>query len=87
MTSSNHPGRRKSAPKPDGQMLRDARDYHQHTQKQAAQVVYRATRGWQDMEAGRRPVDPAVLELYLIKTGHIGPGETWVDWVTPQEEK
>lgn len=86
--SNNHPGRRESAPRPDGQMLRDAREYVGHTQQQAANTVYRSRLGWQKMERGGptgRPTDPAVLELYLLKTGQIEAGETWVDWVTPQE--
>ena len=64
-------------------MLYTARNYVQQTQEQAAAVVYRTRRGWQDMERGERPVDPAVLELYLIKTGQIEADETWIDWITP----
>lgn len=79
--SNNHPGRRTSTPKPHRSTLLDARESIGHTQQQAADIVYRSRLGWQKMERGDRPVDPAVLELYLIKTGHIEPGETWVDWV------
>lgn len=75
--STNHPGRRTSARKPHKSTLLDAREYAGHTQQQAAEAVYRTRRGWQDMERGERPVDPAILELYLIKTGQIEPGETW----------
>lgn len=85
MTSNNHPGRRSSAPKPARDTLLDAREYVGHTQQQAAETVYRSRLGWQKMERGDRPVDPAILELYLLKTGQIEPDENWFDWVTPPE--
>lgn len=40
-----------------------------HTQTEAAALIYRTLRGWQDWESGARTVDPAAFELYLRKTG------------------
>lgn len=39
-----------------------------HTQAEAAAIVYRTLRCWQDWEGSQRNPDPALLELYLIKT-------------------
>ena len=42
-----------------------------HTQQQAAETVHRADSArWREWESGRHRMDPAVWELYLIKTGH-----------------
>ena len=38
------------------------------TQAEAGALVYRSERGWQDWELGKRPVDLAAWELFLIKT-------------------
>ena len=78
--NNNHPGRSNSAPRPTGDMLKTARDSVGHSQRAAAETVYRAQRGWQDMELGNRPVDPAILDLYLWRTGQIKAGESWQDW-------
>lgn len=81
MTASktNHPGRRKSAPKPAGALLAAARAEIGDTQTEAAQRCYRALRTWQENEAASH-CDPAVLELYLLKTGLIVRGQAWTDW-------
>lgn len=50
--------------------VRAAREAAGHTQSQAAALVYRRLRTWQDWEGGK-PIDPAVFELYLIRTGQI----------------
>lgn len=49
--------------------VRAAREEIGHTQTEAAALVYRTMRAWQDWESGARNIDPAAFELYLIKTG------------------
>ena len=49
--------------------VRAARTAAGHTQTEAASLIYRKLRTWQDWEAGVARADPALIELYLIKTG------------------
>ena len=57
---------------PTTEQIRAARKLAGQTQKQAAQVVYRAAfQRWQEWETGTHRMDPAVFELYLIKTGQL----------------
>lgn len=49
--------------------VRAARKAAGHTQEEAAAVIYRKRRTWQDWETGITRPDPALIELYLIKTG------------------
>lgn len=68
----NHPNRSKrapSAPTITPATVSAARGKAGHTQAQAATIVYRTLRSWQQWEGGERRVDPAAFELYLIKTG------------------
>jgi len=37
----------------------------------AGALVYHARRAWQDWERGERAMDPAVFELFQIKTGQV----------------
>lgn len=54
--------------KPTGDDIRTARG--KRTQKAAAEVVHRKDGArWREWESGRHPVDMAVWELFLIKTG------------------
>jgi DNA (cytosine-5)-methyltransferase 1 len=53
------------------QQVRAAREEIGHTQTEAAALIYRTMRSWQDWESGARNVDPAAFELYLIKTGQL----------------
>lgn len=39
------------------------------TQTQAAALIYKGCRAWQQYEAGDRQMDYALYELFLIKTG------------------
>jgi len=38
------------------------------TQTEAAKLIYKALRTWQQWEAGSRDMDPAYWELFKIKT-------------------
>ena len=38
------------------------------TQTQAAAKIYKSLRAWQQWEAGLRAMDPALFELFRIKT-------------------
>lgn len=57
---------------PTPKQIRAARTAAGHTQTEAAAVIYKSLRGWQDWESGARKMDPALLELYRIKTGQQG---------------
>lgn len=50
--------------------IKAAREAAGDTQAQAVARLYRGRRmTWDDWESGRRTMDPALLELYLLKTG------------------
>ncbi len=70
---TNHPNRSRSrkgpAANPAPNAIRAARLAAGLTQAEAAALVYAAQRSWQDWEAGRRRMHPAIFELFLIKTG------------------
>lgn len=51
--------------------IRKARDAAALTQQAAAQKIYKTRRAWENWEGGVRPMDPALFELFLIKTGQI----------------
>ena len=74
----NHPNRSKgvrmAAPVITPEMVFGARCNARHTQTEAAKTVFRSLRGWQDWEGGKFHIDPAIFELYLIKTHQI---ERW----------
>jgi DNA-binding transcriptional regulator YiaG len=54
-------------PSPDA--VRAARKSLGMTQTNAAAVVYKKLRTWQDWEKGVAPMDAALWELFRIKTG------------------
>lgn len=49
--------------------IREARETAQLTQEEAAALIYSARRSWENWEGGVREMHPAMLELFLIKTG------------------
>lgn len=51
--------------------VRTAREAAGHTQTEAAAVLYMARGAWARWESGERRMEPALLELYKIKTGQI----------------
>ncbi len=56
---------------PTPSQIRDARQAANLTQAAAGALVYHARRAWQDWERGERAMDPAVFELFQIKTGQV----------------
>lgn len=46
------------------------------TQTQAAEMIHRKLRTWQEYEAGDREIDLAVWELFLIKSNRIKDKKT-----------
>ena len=44
------------------------------TQAQAAMLVGRTRRNWQQWELGERPISPAIVELFLYKVGLLKVG-------------
>tara|TARA_Y100000114_G_C11711130_1_gene303542 strand:+ start:655 stop:996 length:342 start_codon:yes stop_codon:yes gene_type:complete len=57
--------------KPTPEQVKAARTAVGHSQTQAAETIYKATRTWQQWEAGDRVMDPALFELYCIKANKI----------------
>lgn len=57
--------------KPTKEQIRAARKAAGLTQEAAGAMVHHARRTWQDWELGHRAMDPAVFELFQIKTGQI----------------
>lgn len=53
---------------PNTEQVKAARTAAGHTQDQAADVIYKGLRTWQQWESGDRKMDPALYELYMIKT-------------------
>lgn len=41
------------------------------TQEEAGAVIYKSMRTWRQYEAGDREMDPALFELFLLKTGNM----------------
>lgn len=71
---TSHPNRAKlsiAAPVVTGCHVLSARLTAGHTQAQMAATLYRSARSVESWEDGTRMPDPALLELYLIKTGQI----------------
>jgi hypothetical protein len=56
---------------PTKEQIRAARKAVNLTQAQAGALVYHARRSWQDWELDKRAMDPAVFELFQIKTGQV----------------
>lgn len=53
------------------EQLKQARSNAGLSQTQAAKLVHRSLRNWQQMEGGERQIDPAIFELFMIKTGQL----------------
>lgn len=72
---SNHPNRGESPAKnPTVLEIKEARGKSGLSQAAAAALVYRTTRNWEQWEQGGengRRMDPAIFELFLIKTGQL----------------
>jgi putative transcriptional regulator len=56
---------------PDPMNITQARKQAGLTQTQAAELIYKGLRTWQQWERGDRDMDPALFELFLLKTGQI----------------
>lgn len=52
--------------------IKSAREAASLTQKQAAALIYRTLRNWQQWEGGERPMDAALWELFQIKAVLLG---------------
>jgi DNA-binding transcriptional regulator YiaG len=70
----NHPNRSRRAspaanPTPDE--IRAARASAGLTQTEAARLIYCTLRAWQDWEAGKRRMHPALWELWLEKENRL----------------
>lgn len=59
-----------SSPAPEA--IRQAREACGLTQTEAAALIYRTCRNWQQWEAGDREMDPALWELFCLKTQQAG---------------
>lgn len=66
---TSHPNRRRftTAANPDPADIRSARDAAQLTQTEAARLIHSTLRAWQDWEAGKRRMHPAMWELFQAK--------------------
>lgn len=53
---------------PTPKKIKQARKTAGLTQTQAAALIYKQLRTWQQWEAGDRTMDPALFELFEIKT-------------------
>lgn len=58
-------------PAPTPAQVRASRKAAGLTRAEAGAMVYHSRRAWQNWELGARDMDPAVLELFYIKTGQI----------------
>lgn len=71
---STHPNRSKvtkgPAANPAPEEIKTARESVHLTQGQAAALIYRTARNWQQWEGGERRMDPALWELFLLKATH-----------------
>ena len=57
---------------PSTEAIRQARDASGLTQTEAAAMIYRTCRNWQQWEAGDRRMDPALWELFWFKARQAG---------------
>ncbi|WP_126223439.1 helix-turn-helix domain-containing protein [Burkholderia ambifaria] len=53
--------------------IKAAREAAGLTQSAAAELLYKTARAWQWWEAGDRGMDPALWELFLLKTRSTAP--------------
>ncbi len=56
-------------PAPTPEEIIAARKKVKLTQEEEAGAVHKAMRTWRQYEAGDRELDPALFELFLLKTG------------------
>lgn len=56
---------------PTPEQIKEARKRSGFTQTQAAAVIYKKLLAWQRYESGERSMDPALYELFLLKTGQM----------------
>jgi hypothetical protein len=75
---SNHPNRSKGPKGPTSNPtpadIKNCREIANLTQGQAAALIYRSERNWQQWEGGERRMDPALWELFGFKTQGMGAG-------------
>jgi DNA (cytosine-5)-methyltransferase 1 len=70
MSPPNHPNRGRApnpAANPKPPEIRAAREAAGLTQAEAGELVHVSMRGWQQWEAGERPMHPAFWELFRRK--------------------
>ena len=69
MFMTNHPnrGRRSAASNPTPAEILKVRTTAGLTQTEAAALIYRSRRSWQEWEAGDQRMDPALWELFNLK--------------------
>jgi len=74
---TTHPNRsrgrsnRAKSSNPLPEMITSDRYSFQLTQAQAAKLIYATVRTWQDWEAGRRRMHPALYELFVLKASAV----------------
>lgn len=56
---------------PTPEQIKQARTDADLTQTEAAEVIHKGCRAWQQYEAGDRKMDAAYWELFLIKTKQV----------------
>jgi|GEM_PF-1236086 len=68
MTSHPNRSRRRKAPgrNPTPAEIAQTREEAELTQTQAAALIYRTLRSWQDWEGGQRRMDPALWEYWCL---------------------
>ncbi len=65
----------RKAPVPSSEEVRQAREAAGLTQTEAANLVYRSMRNWQQWERAERQMDPALWELFSLKVNLLNPGK------------
>lgn len=66
--SNGAKGPQGTVPNPSPGDIRVAREAAGLTQGQAAALIYRTVRNWQQWEGGERQMDPALWELFCLKS-------------------
>jgi hypothetical protein len=68
---TNHPNRSRRASNPAPEAIRAARQASGLSAREAAALVYRGQVAWYRWEAGEQPMDPALWELWQIKSAQV----------------